>query len=100
MNRILAALVLSTAAIGAAQAGEVGYVDNPGAKVQSSQPSLSRAQVQNALNADRANVDAFQGQLNPSRTDVRTGTENRTQAAHQNQFAKAVNPAGGAFVNG
>ena len=98
MNRILAALILSTAAIGAAQAGEIGYEDNPGANNQSTQPALNRAQVQNALNADRANADAFQGQLNPNRTEVRTGTENRAQANRQDQVAK--NPAGAAFVNG
>jgi hypothetical protein len=98
MNRILAALILSTAAIGAAQAGEIGYVDNPGANNQSTQPALNRAQVQNAWNADRANADAFQGQLNPTRTEVRTGAENRAQANRQDQVVK--NPAGAAFVNG
>lgn len=60
MNRIIAALFLSTAAFGAVQAGELGYLDQP-----STQSVATRADVQNALNADRANVDAFQGELNP-----------------------------------
>jgi hypothetical protein len=33
MNRIFAALILSTAAFGAANAGETGYLDNPGSQV-------------------------------------------------------------------
>lgn len=69
MNRILAALILSTAAIGAAQAGEIGYLDNPGAQTQT---SVSRAQVQNELNADRASAHAFQGELNPAAGQVKS----------------------------
>ena len=33
MNRIFAALILATAAAGAVQAGEIGYLDNPGSQV-------------------------------------------------------------------
>ena len=96
MNRILAALILSTAAIGAAQAGETGYLDNPGSQAQS---SLTRAQVQNDLNANRAEVQAFQGQLDPSVADSQTGALTRAQVIQQESLAVAA-PAGAAFVNG
>jgi hypothetical protein len=94
MNRILAALILSTAAIGAAQAGELGYRDAP-----NTQSVATRADVQKALDADRANVQAFQGQLDPSVTDAPASTASRAQV-QQDKFAKVSNPAGGAFVNG
>ena len=97
MNRIFAALILSTAAIGAAQAGETGYLDNPGAQAQS---TLTRSQVQGAVTADRATVDAFQGQLDPRVTASATGTLTRAQAAQQLNVAKVSSPAGAAFVNG
>lgn len=97
MNRIFAALILSTAAIAAAQAGEIGYLDNPGANAQS---SVTRAQVQRDLDANRANVQAFQGQLDPSLTQPRAvSTASRAQAT-QEQHAQASSPAGAAFVNG
>ncbi|QEI08800.1 DUF4148 domain-containing protein [Pigmentiphaga aceris] len=95
MNRIFAALILSTAAIGAAQAGELGYRDAP-----TIQSVATRADVQKALDADRANVQAFQGQLDPSVTNAPAGTATRAQIAQQEKFAKVSNPAGGAFVNG
>jgi hypothetical protein len=94
MTRIFAALILSTAALGAAQAGETGYLDNPGARTQS---ALSRAQVQDALNADRAQADAFQGQLDPRVSATRVGTFSREQAARQ---VSVAGPAVAAFVNG
>ncbi|QEI07616.1 DUF4148 domain-containing protein [Pigmentiphaga aceris] len=97
MNRIFAALILSTAAIGAAQAGEIGYLDNPGAHTQS---SVTRAQVQAELNANRAQVQAFQGQLDPSIAESHTGALTRAQVVQQLSVAKAVSPAGNAFVNG
>jgi hypothetical protein len=97
MNRILAALILSTAAIGAAQAGEIGYLDNPGAQAQS---SLTRAQVQNELNANRAEVQAFQGQLDPSVADSQPSVLSRAQVEQQVNLAKVNSPAGAAFVNG
>jgi len=95
MNRILAALILSTAAIGAAQAGELGYRDAP-----NTQSVATRADVQKALDADRADVQAFQGQLDPSVTNAPAGTASRAQVVQQEKFAKVANPAGGTFVNG
>jgi hypothetical protein len=97
MNRIFAALLLSTAAIGTAQAGETGYLDNPGAQTQS---SLTRAQVQTALTANRSVVDAFQGQLDPRTTGSASGTFNRAQVARQSGVANAAAPTAAAFVNG
>jgi hypothetical protein len=78
MNRILAALILSTAAIGAAHAGETGYLDNPGTQTQT---SLTRAQVQNELNADRANAHAFQGELNPVAGQAKTASSQQASIA-------------------
>lgn len=99
MNRILAALILSTAALGAAQAGETGYLDNPGAQTQT---SVTRAQVQNELNADRANVHAFQGELNPAAGQARTAST-RQASIDSTQLAKGdgdeVSTAF-AFING
>ena len=95
MNRILAALILSTAAIGAAQAGELGYRDAP-----NTQSVSTRADVQKALDADRAEVQAFQGQLDPSVTNAPASTTSRAQIVQQEKFAKVANPAGGTFVNG
>jgi hypothetical protein len=97
MNRILAALILSTAAIGAAQAGELGYLDNPSTHSQS---TMSRAQVQDELNAERADVQAFQGQLDPSLNDSTGGHETRAQVVQEQRYVKASNAAGAAFVNG
>jgi hypothetical protein len=85
MTRILAALILSTAAIGAAQAGELGYLDNPAAHTQS---SVSRAQVQQELIADRADADAFQGQLDPTLTDTRVGANTRSEVVRELQIVK------------
>jgi hypothetical protein len=96
MNRILAALILSTAAAGVAQAGEIGYLDNPGANVPS---TVTRAQVQRELDADRTDVHAFQGQLDPTLTQARVAANSRAQVA-QEQHAQVSNPAGAAFVNG
>lgn len=95
MNRILAALILSTAAIGAAQAGELGYRDAP-----NTQSVATRADVQKALDADRAEVQAFQGQLDPRVTNAPASTTSRAQVVQQDKFAKVANPAGGTFVNG
>jgi len=99
MNRILAALILSTAAIGAAQAGETGYLDNPGAQTQT---SVSRAQVQNELNADRANVHAFQGELNPAAGQAKTASVQQAAIA-STQIAKGDGDdisTAFAFING
>jgi Skp family chaperone for outer membrane proteins len=96
MNRILATLLLSTAAIGAAQAGEIGYLDNPGTNAPA---SLTRDQVQRDLDTNRAGIQAFQGQLDPSLTQARAGNASRAQVA-QEQHAQVASPAGAAFVNG
>jgi hypothetical protein len=60
MKSILSALILSAAAFGAAQAGELGYLDNPGSNTQS---SVSRAQVQNELAQARALGETGNGEL-------------------------------------
>jgi len=96
MNRILATLILSTATIGAAQAGEIGYLDNPAAHAPA---SLTRADVQRDLDANRADIQAFQGQLDPSLTQARASQASRAQVA-QEQHAQAASPAGATFVNG
>ena len=96
MNRILAALIVSAAAVGAAQAGELGYLDNPGAAVHS---SVTRADVQRDLDAHRADVAAFQGQLDPTLTEIHVSSDT-SRAQVQQQHANAASPAGAAFVNG
>lgn len=99
MNRILAALILSTAAIGAAHAGETGYLDNPGAQTQT---SVTRAQVQNELNADRANAHAFQGELNPVAGQAKTASSQQASIAGA-QLAKGDGDdisTAFAFING
>jgi hypothetical protein len=97
MNRIFAALILSTAAVGAAQAGEIGYLDNPGNDVHS---SVTRAQVQRDLDVNRAHVSAFQGQLDPTLTQARAGGVATRAEVAQQQHANVTSPAGAAFVNG
>lgn len=99
MNRILAALLLSTAAIGVAQAGETGYLDNPGAQTQT---SVSREQVQTELNADRANAHAFQGELNPAAGQAKTVSVQQAAIA-STQIAKGDGDdisTAFAFING
>jgi hypothetical protein len=97
MNRILAALILSTAAIGAAQAGEIGYLDNPGANTQS---SVSRVQVQNELNATRAEGQAFKGELNPNAGVSHIASVSRDEIRSELIFAKGEGDTALAFING
>jgi len=58
MKALLSALVLSVAAVGAAQAGELGYPPAPQSAGQ-----LSHQQVQNELAAARAHGDTGNGEL-------------------------------------
>ena len=60
MKSIFSALLLSVAAFGAAQAGELGYLDNPGTHATS---SVSRAQVQDELAQARAEGATGNGEL-------------------------------------
>jgi hypothetical protein len=94
MNRILAALILSTAAIGAAQAGELGYADNPGHNNETSQ---NRGQYRNDVNTDRAQV---QGQRAPSQVNTGNNNESREQLIREQRAARPTNAAGVTFVNG
>ena len=75
MNRILAALFISAAAVGAAQAGETGYLDNPGTQ-------------QVSARADQSNANR------------NAPTDTRTQGNQQTASGKPANPAGATFVNG
>jgi recombination DNA repair RAD52 pathway protein len=96
MTRILAALILSTAAIGAAQAGEIGYLDNPGSDTRT---TLTREQVQADLNAHRADVRAFQGELNQNQLQSRPVTDSRANVI-RDQKTQPSNAVGVTFVNG
>jgi hypothetical protein len=91
MTRILAALILSTAAIGAAQAGELGYLDNPGAQTHS---SISRAQVQQELVQARAQqsiADTGNGELVNVAKVPQTTTTQLTRSDVQRDLSQARN---------
>jgi len=97
MNRIFAALILSTAAIGAAQAGELGYLDNPAAQTQA---SATRTQVLQELAADRAEVQAFNGELDPTAGTADIVSVSRDEIVSQLIFAKGGTDTELAFING
>jgi hypothetical protein len=79
MNRILAALFISAAAVGAAQAGETGYLDNP-----ATQQTSARADQSSTANRNQVAASQY---------------DNRAQG-NQNASGKPANPAGATFVNG
>jgi hypothetical protein len=97
MNRIFAALVLSTAAIGAAQAGETGYLDNPGSQTQA---SATRSQVEQDLTAARAAGQGFNGELDPTAGVAHIASASREEIVSQLIFAKGGTDTAVAFING
>jgi hypothetical protein len=97
MNRILATLLLSVAAFGAAQAGELGYLDNPAEQTQS---VASRAQVQQELAATRAAGPVFNGELDSRVGVTDIASVSRDEIVSQLIFAKGGTDTALAFING
>lgn len=93
MTRVLAALILSTAAIGGAQAAELGYADNPG---HNNEYTSSRGDVRSDMRTDRAQV---QGQA-ASQANTRNASETREETIREQRAARPTNAAGVTFVNG
>ncbi len=100
MKNLLTALAISVAAMGAAHAGEIGYVHNP-ADNPAAQATASRADVQRDLAAHRAEVQAFNGEIDPTIDNIHLGRATRAQV-QQDLYAQSRqgDDSNVEFVNG
>lgn len=91
MKSILSALILSAAAIGAAQAGELGYPPAP-----QSGGALSHQQVQAELNQARANGVTGNGEL----IQFAQAPETRASQLTRSQVQRDIEVSRGQDLNG